>query len=87
MLTQGESGPATRIDCVELLRNTFAADGVDPDRKFFVYQYLAHRSFASAVTGGRKPEPTVDDALHAHQIVEAAYRSARSSSVVTVADL
>jgi predicted dehydrogenase len=87
LLTQGETGPATRIDCRELLRTTFAADGVDPDRRFFVYQYLAHRAFAAAVAAGHRPAPTVDDALHAHRIVEAAYRSARTSTVVNVANL
>ncbi len=36
----------------------------------------ADRSFVDAVTGGRLPEPGLAEALAAHQLVDAAYRSA-----------
>ena len=36
----------------------------------------ADRGFVDAVTGGRSPEPGLDEALQAHRLVDAAYRSA-----------
>jgi predicted dehydrogenase len=36
----------------------------------------ADRSFVDAVTGGREPEPGLTEALTAHRLVDAAYRSA-----------
>jgi predicted dehydrogenase len=45
-------------------------------RDFVFYQYLADRSFVHAVRQGRPAEPGFPDALHAHALVEAAYRSA-----------
>jgi predicted dehydrogenase len=35
----------------------------------------ADRGFVDAVTGGRSPEPGLDEALQAHRLVDAAYRS------------
>lgn len=87
LLLKGATGPAEVVDCDALLRETFARDGVDPDREFFVYQYLAHRAFASALSSGALPSPDVEDALEAHRVVEAAYRSASSGSPYAVADL
>ncbi|MBM3658992.1 MAG: Gfo/Idh/MocA family oxidoreductase [Actinobacteria bacterium] len=87
LLVKGVQGPPERIDPVALCRETFTRDGVDVDRPFYVYQYLAHRAFARAVTGGTAPTPGVADALAAHQVVEAAYRSAASGAPVMVADL
>jgi predicted dehydrogenase len=43
-----------------------------------VYQYFAHRSFAQSLRAGRAPSPGFDDALIAHALVEAAYRSCAS---------
>jgi predicted dehydrogenase len=87
LLVKPASGPAQRVDCDELLRRTFIDDGVDPDRQFYVYQYLAHRAFAGALAAGRAPQPDCDDALAAHRVVEAAYRSATSDSAVAVSAL
>ena len=81
------SGPAERVDCKALARETFLRDGVDVDRPFYVYQYLAHRAFASAVATGTAPSPGVRDALAAHQVVEAAYRSAASDRAVDAGEL
>jgi predicted dehydrogenase len=61
-----------------LRREHFAAEGVDPDRAVWVYQYFAHRAFAAALRDGRAPSPGFDDALLAHALVEAAYRSCAS---------
>jgi predicted dehydrogenase len=46
----------------------------------------ADRAFVDAVTGGRPPEPSLDDAVVAHRLVDAAYRSADGGGVpVTLA--
>ena len=74
-------------DVKELLRESFAADGFDPDRQVFVYQYFAHHAFATALRDGRAPSPDVDDALRAHALVEAAYRSAADRRVVELGEL
>ena len=57
------------------------------ERPFYVYQYLAHRAFASAVAAGVAPSPGVRDALAAHQVVEAAYRSATRGDAVLMSEL
>jgi predicted dehydrogenase len=41
----------------------------------------ADRAFVDAVVAGRAPEPGVDEALVAHRLVDAAYRSARQGGV------
>jgi predicted dehydrogenase len=76
-----------RYDVNELRRETFAADGFDPDRQVFVYQYFSHHAFATALRDGRAPSPDVDDALRAHSLVEAAYRSAAERRPVDLAEL
>jgi len=84
---KGASGPAERIDCEALLRATFERDGLDPDRQFYVYQYLAHRAFARALAAGVAPTPDCSDALEAHRMVEAGYRSAATGTPFLAADL
>ena len=87
LLVKTTGGPAEQMDCAELSRETFLRDGVDVDRPFYVYQYLAHRAFASAVAAGGAPSPGVRDALAAHQVVEAAYRSAARGDAVLTSEL
>jgi predicted dehydrogenase len=87
LLVKTTSGLAERVDCSALARDTFLRDGVDVDRPFYVYQYLAHRAFARAVATGTAPSPGVRDALAAHQVVEAAYRSAASNGAVDTGEL
>jgi predicted dehydrogenase len=87
LVHRGDEPSAHRLDVEQLRRDTFARDGVDPDRQLFVYQYFAHRAFARAVAGGHEPSPGIDDALHAHQIVEAAYRSAAQRAPVDLSSL
>jgi predicted dehydrogenase len=41
----------------------------------------ADRKFVDAVASGRAPEPSLGEALMAHQLVDAAYRSARDGGV------
>jgi len=78
---------AQRYDVDAMRREAFAADGFDPDRQVFVYQYFAHHAFATALREGRAPSPDVDDALRAHGLVEAAYRSAAGRRPVDLAEL
>lgn len=78
---------AERLDVAALRRERFVADGVDPDREVFVYQYFAHRAFARALLTGTAPSPDLDDAFAAHALVEAAYRSAATHLPVAPADL
>jgi myo-inositol 2-dehydrogenase/D-chiro-inositol 1-dehydrogenase len=87
LLVKEQAGPAERIDCADLLRTTFARDGLDPERDFYVYQYLAHRAFARALADGMAPSPGCGDALEAHRLVEAAYRSAALGMPCDVAGL
>jgi predicted dehydrogenase len=87
LLRKGVTGPAVRIDCEELLRTMLVEEGLDPDRQFWVYQYLAHREFACALGQGRPPSPGLTDALEAHRLVEAGYRSAAAGRPVVTTDL
>jgi predicted dehydrogenase len=87
LVHQGDEPHAHRYDVDALRRETFVADGFDPDRPVFVYQYFAHHAFASALQAGRAPSPDVDDALRAHALVEAAYRSAAARRVVEMTEL
>jgi predicted dehydrogenase len=87
LLIQRPDAPAERVDVDRLRRDTFAADGCDPDRQVFVYQYFSHRAFARAVREGTTPSPGFADAYNAHAIVEAGYRSAASGVPVDLASL
>ena len=85
MLVQRSGAAPVRVDVAALRREDFAAQGLDPDRPIWVYQYLAHRAFAAALRDDLAPSPDVHDAYRAHAMVDAAYRSAtdRNPSTVT----
>jgi predicted dehydrogenase len=85
LLVQRPGEPAERADVAELRRADFAAQGIDPQRAIWVYQYLAHRSFAAALRDGTPPSPDVHDAYRAHEIVEAGYRSAAAHAPFSLA--
>jgi predicted dehydrogenase len=87
LMVQRPNQPAERFDLTALRREFFGAQGVDPDRVVWVYQYFAHRAFAAALRDGRKPSPGFDDALRAHALVEAGYRSCASGLPEPVAPL
>ena len=68
--TSSSARPKTRSSCTaptsstrsattstRCAREAFAADGFDPDRQVFVYQFFAHHAFATALRGGRRAEP------------------------------
>jgi len=87
LVHQSDAPHAERLDVTRLYRDAVAADGFDPGRQVFVYQYFAHRAFATAVRGGTPPSPGIDDALRAHQVVEAGYRSAAARRPVDISEL
>lgn len=87
LLVQAQGSPVERFDPEALRRESFAADGVDPDRVVFVYQYFAYRAFVLALRGGWAPSPNLDDAVHAHSLVAAAYASIERGAPVEVAAL
>jgi myo-inositol 2-dehydrogenase/D-chiro-inositol 1-dehydrogenase len=87
LIHQADAERAEQLDTNQMRREAFATDGFDPDRQVFVYQYFAHRSFVAAVRGGTPPSPGIDDALRAHQIVEAGYRSAAAHQPVDLSQL
>lgn len=87
LLIQRPDQAAERFDVDALRREWFARDGCDPDRAVWVYQYFAHRAFATALRTGTAPSPGFGDALRAHAIVEAGYRSAATRLPVDVAQM
>jgi predicted dehydrogenase len=87
LLRKTVTGPAEQVDCHELRRAMLLREGLDPDRQFWVYQYLAHRAFAASLARGVAPSPGLGDALEAHRLVEAGYRSAAAGRPVAVSEL
>ncbi len=87
LLLKQDGSPAEHVDVAALRRAAFAADGFDPDRQVFVYQYFSYAAFAESVRQGTDPVPGVADAVRAHEVVEAAYRSARADRPVSVDEL
>ena len=87
LLIQRPGEPASRFDMPALRREHFVAQGVDPDREVWVYQYFAHLAFARALRDGTAPSPGFGDALLAHALVEAAYRSCASGLAEPLAPL
>ncbi len=75
LLIQRPDQPAERVDVAALRAEWFTRDGCDPERQVWVYQFFAHRAFAQSLQAGRAPSPGFADALHAHAMVEAGYRS------------
>jgi predicted dehydrogenase len=87
LLIQRPDEPAERVDVAALRREWFARDGYDPDRHYWVYQYFAHRAFAAALRAGTAPSPDFGDALRAHAIVEAGYRSCDTRGPIDLSSL
>jgi predicted dehydrogenase len=74
-LVQLPDRAAHRPDLADLREAHFAALGL-PRRDFVFYTYPADRHWIEAVRHGAPASPGFDDALRAHELVEAAYRSA-----------
>ena len=78
--------PDTDAQCLDLalMRDEhFAALGV-ARRDFVFYTYPADRNWVHAVRSGGRAVPGFDDALRAHSLVEAAYRSAANGLAVEI---
>jgi predicted dehydrogenase len=73
-----------RLEVAALRDRHFEAEGITR-RDFFVYLYPAARSFVRAVRAGRPASPTFSDALLAHALVDAAYRSVDERAAAAVA--
>jgi len=83
-LVQRPDQEPERLD-VEALRNrAFDAAGI-ARRDFFVYLYPAARAFVRSVRDKQPAAPTFADALTAHALVDAAYRSAADGGPARVA--
>jgi len=83
-LVQRPDQEPERLDVAELRDRHFAAAGIER-REFFVYLYPAARSFARAVRDKQAAAPGFADALAAHALVDAAYRSVASGAAEAVA--
>lgn len=86
LLVQLPGSPPERPDLAALREQGFGEMGV-ARRDFLFYQYVADRTWLRAVRGHAAPAPGFGDALAAHAVVEAAYRSAATGQPVPVADV
>ncbi len=65
------------------LREEYFATLALPVRDFVFYTYPADRHWVRCVQAGEPARPGFDDALRAHELVDAAYRSAATGSAVS----
>ena len=82
-LVQQPDTEAHRLDLSVLREEHFAATGINR-RDFLFYTYPADRNWVRAVRAGTPAVPGFADALRAHRLVEAAYRSAASDGPVAI---
>jgi myo-inositol 2-dehydrogenase/D-chiro-inositol 1-dehydrogenase len=78
-LVQRPDEEPERVDVAALRDAHFEADGI-ARRDFFVYLYPAARAFVRSVRDAQPASPTFADALAAHALVDAAYRSVGTGS-------
>jgi myo-inositol 2-dehydrogenase/D-chiro-inositol 1-dehydrogenase len=84
-LVQQPDTEAHRLDLAVMREEHFAALGLGR-RDFVFYTYPADRNWLGAVRQGGTAVPGFDDALRAHSLVEAAYRSAATGLAVEIGD-
>lgn len=82
-LVQQPDQPAQRPDLAAEYERHFERLGLER-RDFIFYTYPADRSWVHAAREDRAASPGFEDARRAHQVVDAAYRSAASGHVVTL---
>jgi len=82
-LVQRPDQEPERLDVAALLDRHFAATGIER-RDFFVYLYPAARAFVQSVREKQPAAPTFADALAAHALVDAAYRSVDGDAAAKV---
>lgn len=83
LMIQRPDAEAERPDLTELRAEHWRALGVTRTDVWF-YLYLGARNWAQTVRSGGHGTPGFADALAAHALVEAAYRSAASGAAVTL---
>ncbi|HTZ08981.1 MAG TPA: Gfo/Idh/MocA family oxidoreductase [Acidimicrobiales bacterium] len=83
LLLQRPDRPAERPDLARMRQDHFAALGL-ARRDFVFYTYPADRHWVQAVVAGAPASPGFADARRAHELVDAAYRSAASGQAETV---
>jgi predicted dehydrogenase len=81
-LVQKPDAAAQRPDLDELREAHFTALGL-PRRDFVFYTYPADRHWVRCVQHGEPASPGFEDALRAHELVDAAYRSAATGAMVS----
>jgi predicted dehydrogenase len=81
LLIQRPDQPAERVDLEALRDAHFMSLGIDR-RDFLFYLYAADRAWVRAVATGAVASPGFPDALTAHSLVDAAYRSAAAGEPV-----
>jgi predicted dehydrogenase len=84
-LVQEPDAEAHRLDLAVLREEHFAAAGISR-RDFIFYTYPADRHWVRAVREAAPAVPGFEDALRAHRLVDAAYRSAASRRAVDIDD-
>jgi predicted dehydrogenase len=84
-LVQQPDTDAQHPDLAVMREEHFSALGITR-RDFVFYTYPADRNWVHAVRGGEVAVPGFDDALRAHRLVEAAYRSAAANGSVDIGD-
>jgi predicted dehydrogenase len=83
LLVQRPDTPPERADLDALRERHFAALGLSR-RDFIFYTYPSDRHWVRNARDGTATTPGFDDALRAHALVDAAYRSAETGDTVTV---
>jgi predicted dehydrogenase len=84
-LVQQPDTDAQRLDLAVMREEHFASVGINR-RDFVFYAYPADRNWVQAVRRGAAAVPGFDDALRAHRLVEAAYRSAATGTAVELGE-
>ena len=82
-LIQRPDAEPERLDVAALRDGYFEAAGITR-RDFYIYMYPAARAFARAARAGEPASPGFADALAAHALVDAAYRSSAAGTPGTV---
>jgi myo-inositol 2-dehydrogenase / D-chiro-inositol 1-dehydrogenase len=85
-LVQRPGEPPEQLDLEELREKRFTALEI-PRRDFLFYTYVADRIWARSVVEQLDASPGFEDALRAHALVEAAYRSAATGSTTDVGEM
>jgi predicted dehydrogenase len=83
LLVQRPDTAPQRLDLAALYETHFGRLGLRR-RDFVFYTYPADRHWVASVTHRESGWPGFDDAWHAHQLVDAAYRSAATGTAVTL---